>query len=283
MIGENQKWQKIKISDESAVEKYLRENEKMYVSACGRFITRSFLKEPVWVLKGKNKEIIALILNSKSTIIPVLCKNMDIPAPGFLGGFFIKKKIHSVQGLTDEVVLMEKYLKQTGREIKDVYDYDLMSLDKSPKKEGFLSGPSNLILKVPQFTDLDEIAPLQAAYEIEEVVPKGSVFSPAASRVNLANIIANRYILAAEFNGRFIGKINVSSISFTKFLVGGVYVHPDFRGFGIARRMAAVFIGSLIDQGKGVTLFVKKGNIAACRLYSSLGFAVNGDYRITYY
>jgi predicted GNAT family acetyltransferase len=65
--------------------------------------------------------------------------------------------------------------------------------------------------------------------------------------------------------------------------VGGVYVHPDFRGMGIARRMATEFAASLIGQGRGVTLFVKKSNLAARRLYASLGFVRCEDYRISYY
>jgi ribosomal protein S18 acetylase RimI-like enzyme len=47
--------------------------------------------------------------------------------------------------------------------------------------------------------------------------------------------------------------------------------------------MAAEFVASLIKDGRGVTLFVKKNNIPAKKLYRALGFAVMGDYRITYY
>jgi predicted GNAT family acetyltransferase len=47
--------------------------------------------------------------------------------------------------------------------------------------------------------------------------------------------------------------------------------------------MAYEFISSLISEGGGVTLFVKKTNAAARSLYSGLGFKYRGDYRITYY
>jgi len=276
-------WRKMKNRDIPAVETLLRSVEDGYVSACGRFLIRDPSMDPVWMLRGKNGELAGLLINSRSTLIPVLNGRKEIPMPKFLRLFFLWKKVHSVQGFSKEVQLIEDVMEKMGKEIKDIFDFDLMSLNKLPSVSGFLSGPSNLVLRVPRLTDLDEIALLQAAYEQEEVIPNGSVFSPAASRINIAKIISGAQILAAELNGRLVGKINVNAVSFSKYQVGGVYVHPDFRGLGIARRMAAEFVTSLISQGRGVTLYVKKTNLAACRLYAGLGFTVKGNYRITYY
>jgi len=256
--------------------------ENNYVSACGRFLTRESSGASVWTLLGKKGEITALAINSRSTVIPVLCGNTDVPKPFFLKGYWRQRKIHSVQGLKEEVGVFEKVMEQIGRKTADVFDYDLMSLDTLPVQKKY-SGPLNVFLRVPQLTDLDAMAPLQAAYEQEEVLPKGSVFSALASRTNLANIIAQKQILAAEVKGRLVGKINISAVSYTRYQVGGVYVHPDFRRLGIARLMAQEFIAPLIKQGRGVTLFVKKNNLAARKLYSGLGFSTRNNYRITYY
>ena len=280
-------WRKMKNADVPLAEDFLFNNENDYVGACGHFLLRynsaGGARDPVWLLRKKKEEIKALVISSKSTVIPVLRGLNEIPNPKFLKGFLRLKKIHALQGLKNEVIVLEEEVKKTGWKAADIIDYDLMSLDNPPEKEGFSCGPPNLILRVPAMIDLDAIAPLQAAYEKEEVLPKGSVFSPAASRINAARIIANGKILAAQLNGRFVGKINVSAVSFTRYQVGGVYVHPHFRGQGIARRMATEFISSFIGEGKGVTLFVKKTNTAARRLYICLGFSVRGDYRITYY
>ena len=181
------------------------------------------------------------------------------------------------------MLLFEKAMAKTGRKINDFYDYDLMSLDYYIEKKSVRLCPVNLVLRVPALTDLNAIAPLQAAYEMEEVIPTGSSFNPAASRANLTNLIVNGKVLAAEVNGRLVGKIHVNAVSFTRYQVGGVYVHPDFRGKGIARRMTAEFINSLFKECRGVTLFVKKNNLPARKLYAGLGFTVKGDYRITYY
>jgi len=293
-------WRKMKNKENEIfpAEDMLRDLEDNYTCAAARFISRVPSRDTVWTLTGKKNELSALIINSKSTLLPVLYRGnraegscqYDMPQPKFLGGYFTLKKIHSIQGLKEEVIIIEDTVKKYGREISDIFDYDFMSLDLTAvnsdrwlreNKEISASIPG-LVIRAPKMTDLDALAPLQAAYEHEEVLHKGSVFSPAASRINLASIIAGGNIFAAEVNGRIVGKINVSGISFTKYLIGGVFIHPDFRNMGIAGIMTSLFISSLIKDGRGVTLFVKKSNHAAQKLYTKLRFRAITDYRITY-
>jgi len=282
-MNENLRWRKMKKREYAGAEALLRDNEQYCVGACSRFINRDKAKDSVWTLCANKGEINGLILYSRSSLMPVLCGEKDIPMPGFLSGFFSSINIHSVQGLRNEAIVMEKILEKTGRITAENIDYDLMVIDNEPGADNFSSGPANLKLRIPEFTDLDSLAVMQADYEREEVLPRGAKFNAAASRINLERIIAKQDILAAELNGQLVGKINVNAVSFTRFQVGGVYVHPDFRGIGIARRMTAEFIRFLVKQGRGVTLFVKKSNHAAQKLYNRLGFTVKGDYRISYY
>ena len=279
-------WRKMKNKEKEIipVEDMLFNAEEKYVSACARFLARNPVIDSVWKLIGKDKELKALIINTKSTIIPVFNNEQKIPLPKFLGGFFQLKKLHSLQGVKEEVIILESVMRRFGQSPADIFDYDLLELDPS-FKENFLQSNmiDQLVLRTACMTDLDALAPLQSAYEHEEVLHKGSSFSAAASRVNLANIIAKEKILVAELNNRLIGKINVSGNSFTRCLIGGVYVHPDFRGKGIAYQMTSRFVKELHDEGKGITLFVKKTNIAAQKLYKKLGFKIKSDYRITYY
>jgi len=274
-------WHKMSKKDIPRVGELLRDMEDDSVSACGRFLAREPSADHIWMLCSDKNEFFALLLNSRSTLMPVLCGMNEIPSPNFLKKFFRLKKIYSLQGLKSEVLVMEKEMGRFGKIESEIIDYDLMCIDKPPVKKA--KPALNISLRVPKLIDLNALSVLQAAYEKEEVLHKGSVFSPAASRVNLANIISAGRILAVEIDGRLIGKINVSAVSFTRYLVGGVYVHPDFRGKGIASFMAAEFIASLVKECRGVTLFVKKTNLPARRLYTSLGFTVRGDYRITYY
>jgi ribosomal protein S18 acetylase RimI-like enzyme len=286
-LGAGQKWRRMKNKDAAEVEDYLRYVENNYITACARFICRDTVKDHVWTLRNNDKELSALIVHTKSTMIPVLCGKKEIPRLSFLESFLYKKKIHSVQGLKEEVIIMENALKLTGRRPCETIDYDLMHLDKITdyitEYRNYYKWPKNFVLYVPKLTDLDQMAAIQAAYEKEEVLPKNSSFSPAASRVNIANIIMREHVLAAEINGLLVGKINISQVSFTRYMIGGVYVCPEFRRQGIARRLTADFVHGIVSQGIGVSLFVKKSNLAARKLYAGLGFQVLGEYRINYY
>ncbi|MDR2964640.1 MAG: GNAT family N-acetyltransferase [Treponema sp.] len=274
------KWKKIKNKDIPKIEDMLRDIEDNYVNACSRFLSMVSERDNIWMLCGKDNLPCALIIHSRSTLIPVLCGLREIPQLTFLKSIF-QKKIHSVQGIKEEVLVVEKELEKIRKYSIDTYNYDLMSLDHLPLESG--NNFSNLVLCVPGLKDLDELLPLRKGYEEEEVLPKGSVFSPAAGRAALINFITCGKILAAKLDGSIVGKIIVNAVSFTRYQIGGVYVLPEYRGRGIAKHMVREFITSLINEGKGITLFVKKNNIPARKLYIRLGFKVKGDYRITYY
>jgi predicted GNAT family acetyltransferase len=176
---------------------------------------------------------------------------------------------------------METALEKIGLYAEEKIDYDLMCIDRPPS--GFYTACAGLVIRKPLNTDMNDLAALQAGYEQEEVLPTTAEFSAAVSRLNMERIFSKEQMLVAELNGRLIGKINTNAAAFARYQVGGVYVLPEYRGCGIARRMAGEFITSLIAQGKGISLFVKKTNPAARRVYQRIGFEILGDYRISYY
>jgi predicted GNAT family acetyltransferase len=96
----------------------------------------------------------------------------------------------------------------------------------------------------------------------------------------MERLFKTEQVLVAELDGRVVGKINTNAVTFTRRQIGGVYVHPDYRGMGIARRMAGEFASSLVS---GISLFVRKSNTAARNVYLGIGFEIAGDYRISYY
>jgi predicted GNAT family acetyltransferase len=271
-------WRKIKKSQEAGAEELLRANERWCMNACGKFIKGG---SAVWVL-GRGAPS-ALVIQARQTLLPVLCDQKTVPQPRFLRSIFGGKVyLHSLQGRKDDALVMEKALEKMGLYASEKKDYDIMCLDHAPLP-CHSTAPVNLVIRKPAPQDMNALAALHAAYEQEEVLPAASEFRPAASRLNIERIFAEEQMLVAELGGCLIGKINTNAVGFTRCQIGGVYVHPDYRGLGIAGRMAAEFVESLTARGRGISLFVKKSNIAARKVYQRIGFEIAGDYRIDYY
>jgi ribosomal protein S18 acetylase RimI-like enzyme len=262
---------------------FLRRMEPWYVGACGRFLSPRSGRDQVWFLANREGLLSALLLYSRRTLFPVFGGGTGIPLFRFIRRHFRTAPFHAVQGLRKEALAVESVLGEIGLDAVDAIDYDLMALDAEPAENNFRGGPPGLILRRPDVMDTEALFALQAAYEKEEIVPRGSAFNPAVCRLNLQRILAEELFLAAEIDGRLVGKINTSARSFTRRQIGGVYVHPDYRGLGIARRMIAEFLRPIIAEGWGITLFVKKKNTAARLVYQNLGFRFLEDYRISYY
>ena len=126
------------------------------------------------------------------------------------------------------------------------------------------------------------------------MIPSASKLNLAVSRLNTERIYSKEKMLVGELDGRLVGKINTNAAAFTRIQIGGVYVHPDYRGCGIARRMTGEFTSNLMMSPKnvqnktdcpwsGVSLFVKKSNVKARNVYEHIGFKAAGDYRICYF
>jgi ribosomal protein S18 acetylase RimI-like enzyme len=282
MMGKPVRWRKVQKNERQKAEAFLRERERFCVTACTRFLGAKTSHGHVWYL-SEEAEISALLLNFNRTLFPVFGKMSRVSSPKFLNRFLGKVPIHAIQGLQKDAELLETLMKEQGYFAAEWIDYDLMCLDTCPLPETFGTGPAGLILRPPVPRDMESLFVLQSAYEQEEVLPANSVFNPAVCRLNLEHILSRERVLVAELNGQTVGKINTSAESFTRYQIGGVYVHPAYRGLGIGTKMTAVFAHRLLSLGKGLTLFVKKRNTAAKSIYLKTGFTVLADYRITYY
>jgi len=278
------RWRKMKKKEIAAAEALLHSHERWCMNACNRYINRNREKDNVWLLHDTTGNITALIVRAKLSLLPVLAVLNDnelIPPPRFLRSFFGPVDVHSLQGRKEDILIMEAAMEKLGFYAAEKLDYDLMCIDHPPS--GFHTPCAGLTLRKPHSDDMDALAALHAAYEQEEVLPSASEFNAAASRLNIERVFAKEQIFVAEIGGRLIGKINTNASTFTRYQVGGVYVLPEYRGRGIARRMAGEFISHLVAQGRGISLFVKKTNTAARRMYQRIGFDILGNYRINYY
>ncbi|MDR2101846.1 MAG: GNAT family N-acetyltransferase [Treponema sp.] len=284
------RWRRVKKEDLPLTERLLKDREPYCVAACARFLHPKGGRDHLWFLRRETPagpksggNIAALLLFSRRSLFPIRIGAGEMPPPPFMNSLLRRATVHAVQGLRKEVITMETLLSGLGfRAVEDI-DYDLMALDREPCPASFNRGPPALILRQPGTGDEENLYRLQAAYEQEEVLPRGAVFNALSCRRSLEHILSREHILVAELYGRIVGKINTSASSFSRYQIGGVYVDPDYRGLGIACRMAAVFARELIREGRGLSLFVKKRNAAARAVYRRIGFEVLEDYRIGYY
>jgi GNAT superfamily N-acetyltransferase len=240
----------------------------------------------LWGFRDTQDSVSALLLHSRQTLLPVFPdfgRTAEIGPSRSMLRFLRKGQFHAIQGLRKDILMLEEIIAGFGRKSLDPIDYDLMTLEWGPSIETLRAGPPGLNIRVPESRELENILPLQAAYEQEEVLPQGSGFSMAVCRMNLEHILKEQRILVAELGGRIIAKANTSAFSFTRTQIGGVFVLPDHRNLGIARRLCAELAGLLKKSGWGVSLFVKKRNRGAQKAYHSVGFRPIADYRISYY
>ena len=225
----------------------------------------------------------------KSGVISVVLDDPADPAnEKALKRLFRGKRASSVQGTTADVAVVER-VKERGFNpfaspvIVDPVDYSLMNLDEPPRSQARSAGPKDLVIRRAFSADAELLFPLQAAYELEEVVPKGGEFNAAAARLAFEKSLRERLILYAILDGAAVGKAGTNASAYRRDQIGGVFVDPRYRGRGIATRLVAELSAALIAENRKVVLFVKKRNIPARAAYEKVGFALGPDYRITYY
>ncbi|MDR2662899.1 MAG: GNAT family N-acetyltransferase [Treponema sp.] len=264
-------------------EAFLKEQEPYCPGAAARFIGDA--GNHVWV-----SPLPALLMYSRRTLYPVFHLPRDaagefmargVSLPPFFSLIQSGAPLHAMQGLAEDVDLLEISLNRKGFFASSSCDYELHSFDGIlPRDDRGLPG---LVIRRPEAADIDCLFPLQQDYEVQEVIPEGAVFNPAVCRRTLELLVGEGTMLIAELEGRIAGKININAQSFTRFQIGGVYVIPQLRNLGIARAMTAALIRKYGPLKQKFSLFVKKTNVPARRVYRSIGFAKIADYRINYY
>ncbi|MDR2143283.1 MAG: GNAT family N-acetyltransferase [Treponema sp.] len=272
-------WKKPGLFSSGEAEAFLRKREQYCVGACYRYLTMRE-KSRRWYAEN------GFLIHVRRTLFPVFDFEKETPRlslPRRLEKILVKEGLHAAQGIARDMELLEPVFSGCGLIPSETIDYDLMEMDHTRMISPNRTYPAGLRLRVPGPEDTDALFPLQAGYDQEEVLPRAAVFSPAVCRKNLEAIISTGLILAAEHEGRLVGKINVNAESFTRLQIGGVYVAPDCRGRGIGGALIAGFIRFFAFRGKYFSLFVKKQNAAARRLYDRAGFSKLADYRISYY
>lgn len=172
--------------------------------------------------------------------------------------------------------------------------FDAMSLDAmdfAPRTAGIpCYGRDGLQRDLPLWLtrkagpeDLESLLPLARAYEIEEVATAMHPFDEAVCRANQARALARYRVRILEAGGRVVARAQTNAVGYLREQLGGIIVLPELRGRGYGRLVVTELSASILAEDKGLSLFVKKGNVPARRLYQSLGFRFSGDFRVDYF
>ena len=191
----------------------------------------------------------------------------------------------SVLGLASNVA---RYASVFGLVPRASVDYRLMSY---PGASGGPEAPPSapppgypgLSLRRATIADLDDLMPLQEAYEREEVLTPVHSFNRPACRASLARALERQIVFAAWEDGIAVGKAGTNARGFAVDQVGGVYTLPERRGRGVAAALMAPLLAEIGGEGKRPALFVKPGNAPARALYRRLGLEDLDDYRADYF
>jgi uncharacterized protein len=193
-------------------------------------------------------------------------------------GSFVR--IYAVMGQRDDVHALAGCF--TG---KPVITVDYYLLRHPPVREQTPSDPPvpGLAIRVPDRNDWKRLLPLHMAYEAEEVRLPGRAVNIAASKAALNESLSTQLVLVAYHRDQAVARVATNARGYQTDQIGGVYTDPAWRGRGLARWLMTHLMVRLAREGKGTSLFVKTGNVAALHLYESLGFLFESDFRISYY
>ncbi|MGH3717448.1 MAG: GNAT family N-acetyltransferase [Pseudonocardiaceae bacterium] len=125
--------------------------------------------------------------------------------------------------------------------------------------------------------ELDRYLPAAVAMFTEEVgvdprLPDGG----AGYRSRVAELIAAGRTFARFEDGEVVFKAEIGAMSATVGQIQGVWVHPDWRGQGLAASATAAVVARLQGMGRAASLYVNAYNLPARATYRRVGFTQVG-------
>ena len=145
--------------------------------------------------------------------------------------------------------------------------------------ESLLIGEPAGYARLATSADLGELLPAAAAMFTEEVG-----FDPIARygdgyAARLRTLIAGqRCAIVTDVNGRVIFKADAGIVNLDAAQVQGVWLHPDYRGYGLAKPFFAAAAQILQRQYPHLSLYVNDYNARALAMYRGTGWEQIGQF-----
>lgn len=150
---------------------------------------------------------------------------------------------------------------------------------QSPAGAVQLSGEPAGYARLATSADLGELLPAAAAMFTEEVG-----FDPVARygegyAARLRTLIAGqRCAIVTDVNGRVIFKADAGIVNLDAAQVQGVWLHPDYRGYGLAKPFFAAAAQILQRRYPHLSLYVNDYNARALAMYRGTGWEQIGQF-----
>ncbi|WP_314843738.1 GNAT family N-acetyltransferase [Rothia mucilaginosa] len=150
---------------------------------------------------------------------------------------------------------------------------------QSPAGAVQLSGEPAGYVRLATSADLGELLPAAAAMFTEEVG-----FDPVARygdgyAARLRTLIAGqRSAIVTDVNGRVIFKADAGIVNLDAAQVQGVWLHPDYRGYGLAKPFFAAAAQILQRRYPHLSLYVNDYNARALAMYRGTGWEQIGQF-----
>ena len=150
---------------------------------------------------------------------------------------------------------------------------------ESPAGAFQLSGEAAGYARLATSADLGELLPAAAAMFTEEVG-----FDPVAHygdgyAARLRTLIAGqRSAIVTDVNGRVIFKADAGIVNLDAAQVQGVWLHPDYRGYGLAKPFFAAAAQILQHRYPHLSLYVNDYNARALAMYRGTGWEQIGQF-----
>lgn len=183
----------------------------------------------------------------------------------------------SIFGPADQVLALWGRLERHWGEAREVRPNQLvMTMTSPPAAAGVAADPA---VRPARIDELDLVVPAAAAMFTEEIGYPPYQGNGLAYRRGVANLIEQGRTLVRIEDGTVVFKADLGSVSLGVAQVQGVWVHPDWRGRGIAApAMAAVVEHTLAEVAGTATLYVNDFNVPAVATYRRVGFVQTGTF-----
>ena len=289
-------WSKAEQQDIDDLILFFKKTEHAAVPFTSRIIDKSgfidfslITKNNVFLERNNGKICSTIMLSPEGIICPVFTEASN---PGPISEIikntaYSKKRYMTLMGRSDDLNIIEQMFKNFSRVSID-YNLLIANSEKIP-----LQVNAYLEKKNPQFLErftiyradlnnLDRLMPLREAYELEEVLFNPDYFNKQACRKRFSNTIVTNSVFFASENGRPAATSCINACGIKWAQIGGVYTVPKYRSQGLSAILMSAIAKETVEKDLNLTLFVKKNNLPANKLYANCGFRDVGDFRISY-